>query len=98
LPLNDQRTAASNANREYWQQGQDSPAYRAGLAVRYKVERKFAEAKRWQGLGRCRYLGLLRFGIQAHLTALVLNLKCIVTLLTGVRLRPGARKTQLRTA
>ena len=33
--------------------------------------------------------------MQAHLTALVLNLKRIVTLLTGVRFRPGARKTQV---
>ena len=29
----------------------------------------------WLGLGRCRYLGLRRFGIQAQLSAMVLNLK-----------------------
>ena len=90
LRLNAYRTAATNANRGYWQQVKDSPAYRAGLAERYKVERKFAEAKLWHRFGRCRYLGLLRYGVQAHLTALVLNLKCIVTLSTGVRFRPGA--------
>ena len=61
------------------------------MAERYKVERKFGEAKLWHRFGRCRYLGLLRDGIQAHLTALVLNLKRIVVLLTGVRFRPGAR-------
>jgi IS5 family transposase len=95
LRLNAYRTAIRNDNREYWRQVQDSPAYQAGLAERYKIERKFGEAKLWHGFGRCRYLGLLRYGSQAHLTALVLNLKRIVTLLTGVRFRPGARKTQL---
>jgi hypothetical protein len=43
----------------------------------------YGEAKRWHGLGRCRYLGLWRYGIQAYLTALVLNLKRIVVLLRG---------------
>lgn len=98
LRLNDYRTAASNENRDYWLQLKDSPEYKAGLAERYKVERKFGEAKLWQRFGRCRYLGLRRYGIQAHLTALVLNLKRIVTLLTGVRFRPGARKTQVLAA
>jgi len=86
--LNDYRTAASNAHHAAWQRIKDSPEYQAGRAERYKVERKFGEAKRWHGFGRCRYLGLLRYGLQAHLTALVLNLKRIVTLLTGVRLHP----------
>lgn len=94
LRLNDYRTAEGNENRDYWLKVKDSPQYQAGLAERYKVERKFGEAKLWHRFGRCRYLGLLRYGVQAHLTALVLNLKRIVTLLTGVRFRPGARKPQ----
>jgi len=94
LRLNDYRTAASNANRDYWQAIKDSPEYQAGRVERYKVERKYGEAKRWHGFGRCRYLGLLRYGVQACLTVLVLNLKRIVTLLTGVRFRPGSRKLQ----
>jgi transposase, IS5 family len=94
LTLNDYRTAASNEHRDAWQQLKDSPEYHAGRAERYKIERKFGEAKRWHGFGRCRYLGLPRYGLQAHLTALVLNLKRIVLLLTGVRLRP-THHTQL---
>jgi transposase, IS5 family len=90
LRLNDYRTRASNANQAFWQKVANSPEYRAGKSERYKIERKFGEAKRWHGFGRCRYLGLLRYGIQAHLTALVLNLKRVVTLLTGVRFRPGS--------
>jgi len=91
LTLHDYRTAASNQHREAWQRLKDSPEYQAGRVERYKIERKFGEAKRWHGFGRCRYLGLLRYGLQAHLTALVLNLKRIVLLLTGVRLRPTQR-------
>jgi len=93
LTLNDYRTADSNEHRESWQRIKDSPEYQAGRAERYKIERKFGEAKRWHGFGRCRYLGLLRYGLQAHLTALVLNLKRIVLLLTGARLRPTQRLT-----
>jgi transposase, IS5 family len=95
LRLNDYRTANSNQHRDYWLQVKDTPQYQSGLAERYKVERKFGEAKLWHRFGRCRYLGLLRYGVQAHLTALVLNLKRIVTLLTGVHFRAGARKTQI---
>jgi len=95
LTLHDYRTAAGNEHRDAWQRLQDSPEYQTGRAERYKVERKFGEAKRWHGFGRCRYLGLLRYGLQAHLTALVLNLKRIVLLLTGARLRPTRRLTPL---
>ena len=95
MQLNRYRTAANNAHWESWQKIQGSPEYQAGLAERYKVERKFGEAKRWHGFGRCRYLDLLRYGLQARLTALALNLKRIVTLLTGVRFRPRARKAEL---
>jgi IS5 family transposase len=98
LTLNDYRTAASNEHREVWQRLKNSPVYQAGRAERYKIERKFGEAKRWHGFGRCRYLGLLRYGLQAHLTALVLNLKRIVRLLTGVCLRPTQRVAPLLAA
>ena len=94
LQLNAYRTRTTNDHHEFWQKVADSPEYQAGRAERFKVERKYGEAKCWHGFGRCRSLGLLRYGIQAHLTALVLNLKRIVTLLTGVRFRPGSRKTQ----
>jgi IS5 family transposase len=71
-----------------------SADYQAGLAERYKIERKFGEAKLWHRFGRCRYLGVVRYGIQAHLTALALNLKRMVRLLTGGHFRPPSRKAQ----
>ena len=82
-----------DANTEVWQALHATPEYAAGLKERYKIERKFGEGKLWHRLGRCRYLGLVRYGIQAYLTAMVLNLKRIVFLLTGVQFRTPAQKT-----
>ncbi|MDW7755346.1 MAG: transposase, partial [Brevefilum sp.] len=62
-------------------------AYKARRKERYKIERKFGDAKQNHGLGRCRYLGLLGFGVQAYFTAIALNLKRIVKLQTGVGLK-----------
>jgi len=86
------RTGKKDGNKEVWRELEKTPEYEAGLKERYKIERKFGEAKRWHGFGRCRYLGLLRYGIQAFLTVLALNLKRIVQLLTGVFFRPPSRK------
>lgn len=58
--------------------------YQQGTKERYKIERKFGEAKQGHGLGRCRYIGKMKFAYQALLTAMVLNLKRMVRLLTGV--------------
>ena len=45
---------------------------------------RFGEAKKYHGLGRCRYLGLVRYAVQAYMTAIAFNLKRLVRLLTGV--------------
>jgi hypothetical protein len=55
-----------------------------GQTERYKIERKYGEAKEYHGLRRCRYLSWIRYAIQAYLTAIALNLKRIVKALTGV--------------
>lgn len=86
------RTEKKDPNKEPWLRMRASEEYQQGLGERYKIERKFGEAKRWHGLRRCRSLGLLRFGIQAYLTALALNVKRIVLLLTGTHFRAPARK------
>ncbi|MBN2356205.1 transposase [candidate division KSB1 bacterium] len=46
------------------------------------MERKFGEAKQGHGLGHCRYVGKTRFTVQAYFTAIMLNLKRMVKLLT----------------
>ena len=67
-----------------------SEGYQAGQRERYKIERKFGEAKACHGLGRCRYVGRMQYMLQAYLTAIVLNLKRMVRLLTGTSFRGRA--------
>ncbi len=92
LRLKRTRTDKKDGNKEVWLKLEQTPEYQAGLKERYKIERKFGEAKRWHGFGRCRYLGLLAYGVQAFLMVLALNLKRIVQLLTGVFFRSPSRK------
>ncbi len=91
IRLKTNRTEKKDPNKQVWLELQASPQYRAGLKERYKIERKFGEAKQGHGLGRCRYLGLLRYGLQVFLTAIVLNLKRLVKLLSGANFKGRAR-------
>jgi hypothetical protein len=92
LRLRHFRTGKKDRNKEVWLELEKTPEYQAGLAERYKIERKYGEAKHWHGFGRCRYLGLQRYGIQAFLMVLALNLKRIVQLLTGAYFYSPSRK------
>jgi len=87
LRLKDTRTKKKDPNKEPWLKLLEDADYEAGLKERYKVERKFGEAKLWHGFRRCRYLGLVRYRVQSYLTAMVLNLKRMVKLLCGVSFR-----------
>ncbi len=93
LKLKRQRTEKKDRNKAPWVRMVASEAYQAGQRERYKIERKFGEAKAYHGLGRCRYLGRTRYMVQAYLTAIVLNLKRMVRLLTGVSFKGRARVT-----
>ncbi len=84
LRLNTYRTEKKDPNKQVWVALQQSEQYQAGQSERYKIERKFGEAKENHPLRRCRYLGRLRYAIQAYLTAIVLNLKRMVWVLAGV--------------
>ncbi len=84
IHLNSMRLKKKDQNKEVWIELVQTPQYRQGLKERYKIERKFGEAKQWHGLGRCRYLGKVKFAVQAFFTAMALNLKRLVKLLTGV--------------
>lgn len=83
IRLNAYRTAETNDHRQIWLALKKTPQYHAGLKERYKVERKFGEAKEQHGLRRCRYVGLLRFAVQGFMTAITLNVKRMVAILTG---------------
>ena len=90
IRLKKTRTHKKDGHTQVWGQLIVTPQYQQGLKERDKIERKFGEAKQGHGLGRCRYLGRVRFAIQAFFTAITLNLKRIVKLLTGVGFKTQA--------
>jgi IS5 family transposase len=85
------RTHKHDANKEVWLALEADPEYQAAHTQRFRVEQPYGPAKQKHGFGRCRYLGLDRYRIQALLTFLVSNLKRIVKLLTGLTYRPLAK-------
>jgi IS5 family transposase len=95
IRLNSYRTQKKDKNKEGWLELKQSQQYTAGLKERYKVERKFGEARKWHGFTRCRYIGFIRHAIQSYLTFMALNLKRLVKLLTGVSFRGEARASVL---
>jgi IS5 family transposase len=89
--LKDNRTEKKDPSKRGWIAMKQKPEYLEGQRRRYKIERKFGEAKQSHGLGRCRYVGLLRYRIQVYMTILALNLKRMVKLLSGVNFKGRAR-------
>jgi IS5 family transposase len=90
IRLKKTRTEKKDANKEVWLALIQTPQYRQGLNERYKIERKFGEAKQGHGFGRCRYLGRVRFEIQSLFMAMALNLKRLVRILTGLGFKTPA--------
>jgi IS5 family transposase len=90
IRLKDTRTGKKDDNKAVWLSLIQTPQYQEGLKERYKVERKFGEAKQGHGLGRCRYVGRTHFAVQAFFTAIMLNLKRMVKVLTGIGFKTQA--------
>ena len=65
IMLKDNRLKKKNSNKQVWQEMVRREDYQQGRRERYKIERKFGEAK-------------------AYLTAIALNLKRMVKLISGV--------------
>jgi len=87
LRLKKTRTEKKNPNKAPWLKLQATKEYKEGLKVRYKIEQKFGEGKNGHGLRRCRYLGEKKYHLQACLTAISLNLKVVVSQITGSTLK-----------
>jgi IS5 family transposase len=85
--LNRYRTEKKDENKEIWLRMKAEAVYKTTKKERYKIERKFGEEKQGHGFGRCRYYGLARYTIQSLFTAMVVNLKRMIKLLTGVGFR-----------
>lgn len=91
IRLNDYRIQKKDKNKGGWMAMKEKPEYIRGQKERYKIERKFGEAKQGHGLRRCRYVGFLRYTIQVFMTAMALNLKRMVKVLTGTNFKGRAR-------
>ena len=91
VSVNDCRTKKRDANKQRWVDLLATPEHEAATKVRYRVEQPFGTAKQRHGFGRCRYLGLLRYAIQAFVTFMVVNCKRIIKLLTVITFRPLAK-------
>ena len=90
IRLKKTRIDKKDDNKGIWLKLKETPQYKQGLKERYKIERKFGEAKQNHGLGRCRYIGKIKFAFQAFFTAITLNIKRMVKILTGVGFRTQA--------
>ncbi len=82
--LKNNRLKKKDSNKEVWQEMVRTEKYQQGRREQYKIERKFGEAKLQHGLGRCQYIGLEKYEVQVYLTAIVLNLKRMVKLISEV--------------
>jgi len=89
--LNRLRTEKHDEHKEGWRRLLEDPDYQQGQKQRYKIERKFGEARKWHGFVRCRYLGFRRHAIQSYFTFMALNMKRLVKLLTGFTLHAAAQ-------
>ena len=58
------------------------------LRARSRIEPKQAEAKRFHGMRRARYRGLVKMHLQVYLTATILNIKRMTRLLWKPTLVP----------
>jgi IS5 family transposase len=70
----------ANRLQEKWQTMKEDPNYQKVIKFRKQIENKFGEEKLHHRFGRCRYLGLRRYKIQAYMTAMAVNLKRILLL------------------
>ena len=82
--------------QEKWRVMKNSSHYIKLIKLRKQIENKFGEEKLHHRFGKCRYLGLRRYKIQAYMTAMCVNLKRIM-LLTGPNYSPPTPALSLST-
>jgi len=70
-------------------------AYKDYMKKRARIEPKYSEMKHPHGLERARYRGLGRVTIQALLTAIVVNLKNLIRLLTEAAKKSSQRELSI---
>lgn len=75
-------------HKEKWQDYMSDPNRTVLRKQRYVIERTNADLKDNHGMRRCRYLGKIKYTLQTTMASIAHNLKIMVRILTGVRLRP----------
>lgn len=80
-----------NRRSQHLRRHQMKPEIVAAQRERAKIERKFAEFKRFHGLREARYWGLAKVAIQFTMTAIACNLKRIVRLLFPIAPASGVK-------
>ncbi|NPV54196.1 MAG: hypothetical protein HPY71_11845, partial [Firmicutes bacterium] len=63
----------------------ETKAFQKDKAIRARIEPKFGEAKRSHGMARALYRCVEKVDLQVRLTAIVLNIKRIFTLLKELK-------------
>jgi IS5 family transposase len=89
IRLNKGRFEKNDPNKAPWIKLRQTPEYREGLQVRSWIEPKFGEAKEQHRFRRCHGVGLPAFKVQGLMTAITMNIKRIVLLVTGTPFSPG---------
>lgn len=74
-------------HQEKWQAYKKDEGRKAFKKNRYIIERINADLKNNHSLKRCRYLGKVKFHLQAVMAAIAHNIKIMVRIMTGVRFR-----------
>jgi IS5 family transposase len=74
-------------HKEKWQAYKADEGRKAFKKERYVIERINADLKNNHSLRRCRYLGKIKYHLQAAMAAIAHNIKIMVRLITGVKFR-----------
>jgi IS5 family transposase len=82
IPKRRRGRARGHVKARYPDDGERERYYRR-KKKRGRVEAKFGEMKNYHGLDRARYYGLAKMKFQAVMTAIAVNVKRMVTMLTG---------------
>ncbi|MCK4627052.1 MAG: IS5 family transposase [Phycisphaerae bacterium] len=82
IPKRRRGKARGHVRARYPDDGERERYYRR-KKKRGRVEAKFGEMKKYHGLGVARYYGLAKMEFQAIMTAVAVNVKRMVTMLTG---------------
>lgn len=84
------KRSSSLESNEYWDNYANNELRKKILRRRGIVERCYADTKINHGLGRCKYLGYMKYKYQSMLTFIIHNLKLGINKLYGIKIRDNS--------